>query len=218
MIATLDIISNGRVVVGIGAGWSQAEFEGYSEWNDARVRVNKTKEALELMIKLWLDNDSNNNSNNSDSTDANAITFQGKYYHSKNAVLAPKPVQKPYPKLLFGGTGRRMLKLASIYSDICCIPSWINSGNNSHENAKEIVLDTARQYNRADKISFATVLSLPQPQQFRFAPKYDRKLYNDSVERITNQNNNNRDEYYLIVPFSEENYRINQRFWKECYS
>ncbi|MGC1583433.1 MAG: LLM class flavin-dependent oxidoreductase, partial [Candidatus Acidiferrales bacterium] len=165
MIATLDIISNGRVVVGIGAGWSQTEFEGYSEWNDPRVRVNKTKEGLELMIKLWLDYDSKSK------TDANPISFQGKYYHSKNAVLAPKPVQKPYPKLLFGGTGLRMLKLAGIYSDICCIPNWINSGNDSYENAKEIVLDTARKYNREDKISFATILSLSRTQQSRFAPK-----------------------------------------------
>ena len=69
MIATLDIISNGRVVVGIGVGWSQTEFEGYSEWNDPRVRVNKTKEGLELMIKLWLDYDSKSK------TDANPINL-----------------------------------------------------------------------------------------------------------------------------------------------
>jgi hypothetical protein len=68
-----------------------------------------------------------------------------------------------------------------------------------------MVLDTARQYNRADKISFATILSFPQTQHFRFAPKYDHKLYNDAVERIANEDNSNRDQFYLIVPFLEEN-------------
>ena len=47
MISTLDTISQGRVVLGVGAGWSQAEFEGYSEWNEPKIRVDKTEEGLE---------------------------------------------------------------------------------------------------------------------------------------------------------------------------
>ncbi|MHA1939996.1 MAG: LLM class flavin-dependent oxidoreductase, partial [Candidatus Thorarchaeota archaeon] len=39
MLSTLDVLSNGRVIAGIGAGWSQIEFEGYSEWNKSKVRV-----------------------------------------------------------------------------------------------------------------------------------------------------------------------------------
>jgi len=53
MLSTLDILSKGRVVLGVGAGWSQPEFEGYSEWDEPKIRVDKTKEGLELMIKLW---------------------------------------------------------------------------------------------------------------------------------------------------------------------
>ncbi len=57
MVSTLDVISNGRVVLGVGAGWSQVEFEGYSEWNEAKIRVDKTAEGLDLVIKLWTKNE-----------------------------------------------------------------------------------------------------------------------------------------------------------------
>jgi alkanesulfonate monooxygenase SsuD/methylene tetrahydromethanopterin reductase-like flavin-dependent oxidoreductase (luciferase family) len=46
MVSTLDVISNGRTVFGIGAGWSQTEFEGYSSWDEPKIRVDKTIEGL----------------------------------------------------------------------------------------------------------------------------------------------------------------------------
>ena len=107
MVATLDNLSIGRVIFGVGAGWSQEEFDGYSEWNSNKVRVDKTQEGLELMIKLWTEDE---------------VTFDGTHYNAKNAVLEPKPVQKPYPNLLFGGSGTRMLALAGRYGNIVFIP------------------------------------------------------------------------------------------------
>jgi len=104
MISSVDLLSRGRVVVGVGAGWSQVEFEAYSEWNEPKVRVDKTKEGLELMIKLWTQK---------------KVAFEGKYYGVKDAVLDPKPLQKLYPQLLFSGHGDRMLQLAGRYADIC---------------------------------------------------------------------------------------------------
>jgi len=52
-ISTLDLVSNGRVIVGVGLGWYQDEFEAYSSWDPNPVRFEKTREALELMVKLW---------------------------------------------------------------------------------------------------------------------------------------------------------------------
>lgn len=143
MISTLDILSAGRVLLGVGAGWSREEFEGYSEWSPPKVRVDKTKEGLELMIKLWT---------------LDEVTFEGKYYNVKGAVLEPKPVQKPYPPLLFGGRGDQMLKLAGRYADICYpLPREYKKG-------KKQVLNAAKKLNRADKISFmAGSLSTTDP-------------------------------------------------------
>ncbi|MHA2059064.1 MAG: LLM class flavin-dependent oxidoreductase, partial [Candidatus Thorarchaeota archaeon] len=109
MISTLDVLSNGRAIAGVGAGWSQTEFEGYSEWNKSKVRVDKTFEGLDLILKLWTED---------------KVDFVGKFYTAKGAVLEPKPVQKPYPKLLFGSRGNRMLGLAGTFGDIIFIPPF----------------------------------------------------------------------------------------------
>ncbi len=77
MISTLDVPSNGRVIAGIGAGWSQVEFEGYSEWNKSKIRVDKTYEGLKLMLELWTQD---------------KVDFDGTFYKAKGAVLEPKPI------------------------------------------------------------------------------------------------------------------------------
>ena len=96
VVATVDQISNGRVVLGVGAGWSRAEFDAYGTWADDRTRVAMTVEGLELMMKLWASDE--------------PFDFDGKYYRSKGAILRPKPVTRPHPPLWFGGMGSYVLK------------------------------------------------------------------------------------------------------------
>ncbi|MHA2322708.1 MAG: LLM class flavin-dependent oxidoreductase [Candidatus Thorarchaeota archaeon] len=136
MLSTLDILSNGRVIAGIGAGWSQVEFEGYSEWNKSKKRVDKTHEGLKLILELWT---------------KDKVDFDGKFYKAKGAVLEPKPVQKPYPKLLFGSRGSRMLKLSGTYGDIIFLPPF---GDYDPLEARTTVMQAAEKANRADKIGF----------------------------------------------------------------
>ncbi len=136
MLSTLDILSNGRVIAGIGAGWSQVEFEGYSEWNKSKRRVDKTHEGLKLILELWT---------------KEKVDFHGKFYKAKGAVLEPKPVQKPYPKLLFGSRGKRMLTLSGTYGDIIFLPPF---GDYDPVEARKTVLQAAENANRADKIGF----------------------------------------------------------------
>ena len=148
MVATMDILSSGRAVLGVGAGWSQTEFEGYSTWDDPKTRVDKTREGVELILQLWQKPE---------------VDFKGKYYHAKGAILDPKPVQKPHPPLMFGGVGTRMLRLAGQYSDICHIPPWIHV---SMEKARSIVKQEARRFHREDKIAFAAGSVANRDQKF----------------------------------------------------
>ena len=158
MVATLDVLSKGRVIFGVGSGWSQVEFEGYSEWNEPKVRVDKTKEGLELMMQLWTQE---------------KVTFEGEYYKANGAVLEPKPIQQPYPQLLFGGRGERMLKLAGRYADICYIPQF--QGIEGYGEKKETVLRAAKKMHRADKITFmAGAMGSKGP--------YDSKEYSEKIE------------------------------------
>ena len=111
-ISTLDLVSNGRVIVGVGLGWYPDEFEAYSSWYPDPVRFERTREALELMIKLW---------------EEDKVNFEGKYYRAKDAVLQPKPAQKPHPQLWFGGKGKKMLKLTAEMGNgwITMGPRWV---------------------------------------------------------------------------------------------
>jgi alkanesulfonate monooxygenase SsuD/methylene tetrahydromethanopterin reductase-like flavin-dependent oxidoreductase (luciferase family) len=143
MISTADVLSGGRALVGVGAGWSQIEFEGYSEWSTPKVRVDKTYEGLDLMIQLWT---------------KDKVDFEGEYYKAKGAILDPKPLQTPYPKLIFGSQGTRMLKLAGQYGNIIFIPPW--PGKNP-EDMKQTVIDSAKFHNRTDKLEFMAGEMMP---------------------------------------------------------
>ena len=105
MVASLDVISGGRVVLGIGAGWMEEEYVAYGyDFPDSSTRVRQLKEALQVIDGLWTQD---------------RATFNGRYYSIKNAVCMPKPVQKPRPKILVGITrGRKTLPyLAARYAD-----------------------------------------------------------------------------------------------------
>jgi probable F420-dependent oxidoreductase len=102
MVASVDVLSGGRVILGAGAGWSRAEFEGYSRWEDNATRVDKTREGLQLILKLWSEQQ---------------VDFKGRFYSAKGDILEPKPVQKPHPPIWFGTVGNRMLKMAAVYGD-----------------------------------------------------------------------------------------------------
>lgn len=156
-LSTLDILSKGRVVLGAGAGWSQIEFRAYSEWLGTKSRVDKTEEALRIIKRLWTEP---------------MVSYESEFYHMEGAVLMPKPVQKPHPKILFGSSGNRMLKLTGQQKDICYIPPW--QGHRFYE-MKEIVLDAAEEAGRTDKIEFmGGVMGAQEP--------YSAEIYNKIIE------------------------------------
>lgn len=130
MVSTLDVISSGRAILGVGAGWSKTEFDGYSEWNDSKTRVDKTEEGVRLIKRLWTEDQ---------------VDFQGRFYSARGAVVDPKPVQKPHPPLLFGGVGPRMLRMAGRHGNLCFIPPWAKT---SFTQAKSIVEQAARRSKR----------------------------------------------------------------------
>ncbi|MEM0117089.1 MAG: LLM class flavin-dependent oxidoreductase [Conexivisphaerales archaeon] len=111
VVASIDFLNEGRTILGAGAGWSQIEFDSFSEWHKDKTRVSMTLEAIELIKKLWIED---------------IVNFQGRYYKVRNAILYPKPKQSPYPEIWFGGTGKRMLTGAAALGT-GWIPTMINS-------------------------------------------------------------------------------------------
>jgi alkanesulfonate monooxygenase SsuD/methylene tetrahydromethanopterin reductase-like flavin-dependent oxidoreductase (luciferase family) len=178
MVSTLDIVSNGRVFLGVGAGWLQREFEAYSQWDPPSIRVSKTEEGLRLILELWTED---------------KVDFQGKFYQSKGGILQPKPVHKPHPPLLFGGFSPKMLSLAGRYGDIVFIPPW---NKLSFEEARAMVMDAAEHSPRVDRPSFAA----GAPQADHGSQKYDR----EQVRRAVREMGKKGCEYFVLFLDSSE--------------
>ena len=98
MAASLDVISNGRLDFGIGAGWFKEECLAYGmPFPPPAARVQGVKDAIKIAKKMWTEN---------------KATYDGKYFQVKDAICKPKPIQKPHPPIWIGGKGKNMLKLA----------------------------------------------------------------------------------------------------------
>lgn len=96
MAATVDHVSNGRLILGIGAGWFELEHTAYGiPFSTVRGRAQQLGEAVEVIKLLFTQQKSN---------------FTGKHYQLKDAPFEPKPVQKPYPPILIGGVGPKLIQ------------------------------------------------------------------------------------------------------------
>lgn len=105
MAATVDIVSQGRLDFGIGAGWNELEHNAYGmELYRPGERIRRLGEACEVIRRMWTEH---------------APDFDGKYYQLKGALCEPKPVQKPYPPFVIGGSGEQLtLRVVAQYADI----------------------------------------------------------------------------------------------------
>ncbi|EFH81793.1 LLM class F420-dependent oxidoreductase [Ktedonobacter racemifer] len=103
--ATVDVISNGRLDFGIGAGWNEREHSSYGiPLYTTGERIRRFGEACEVIRQMWTEE---------------APTFEGRYYQIKEAYCEPKPVQKPYPPFVIGGSGEKLtLRIVAQYADI----------------------------------------------------------------------------------------------------
>lgn len=112
--ATLDILTDGRFELGIGAGWHSSEYQQAGIPFDAPgVRVSRLEESINIIKALLADK---------------PVTFSGQHYTVTNLHGLPKPLQRPHPPLLVGGTGKRILSLAAREANIVGIAMRLGSG------------------------------------------------------------------------------------------
>ena len=109
MAATLDVASGGRLEIGLGTGWVEAEHAAYGiplpTWKERFDRLEETCEILHLLF-------------------ADGIAdFDGSFYRLERARALPKPIQKPHPPIVIGGTGeKRTLRIAALWADQWNLP------------------------------------------------------------------------------------------------
>ena len=103
MIATLDGLSDGRIDIGMGAGWYEPEYASAGiEFLPSGDRIRKLGESLQILTRLL---------------EGEVVDFDGEHYHLKGALCRPSPVQRPRPSLFVGGKGDFLLKTAVRFAD-----------------------------------------------------------------------------------------------------
>jgi alkanesulfonate monooxygenase SsuD/methylene tetrahydromethanopterin reductase-like flavin-dependent oxidoreductase (luciferase family) len=92
MAATFQLMSGGRLIFAIGAGWKEDEYRAYGyEYPSTATRIHQMGEAVQIIKKMWTEPKS---------------TFHGKYYHVEDAICEPKPA--PLPPIMIGGGGKKI--------------------------------------------------------------------------------------------------------------
>jgi probable F420-dependent oxidoreductase len=116
-LATLDVLSEGRLIVGVGLGGSDKDAPAYGFESGRRVR--RFNEALELMDALWKNE---------------MVEYGGELYNLSAGSMAPKPIQKPRPPVWFGARAEAAIKRAAKYGD-----GWMAPGSSSADDFKECI-------------------------------------------------------------------------------
>ncbi|HXW85410.1 MAG TPA: TIGR03560 family F420-dependent LLM class oxidoreductase [Candidatus Binataceae bacterium] len=133
-LSTIDNISNGRLEVGLGAGWMAEEYKAYGyEFPAMAVRLKQLGEGVQILKLMFTEK---------------RTSFAGKYYQVQDAPNAPKPVQKPHPPITIGGSGEKvMLKLVAKYADRWNCPAGYSSFEDKFNVLKQHCKDVGRDVN-----------------------------------------------------------------------
>jgi len=119
--ATLDLLSDGRLELGLGAGWMKADYEQTGmKYDPPAVRVDRFEEAVVVFKGLFGEG---------------PFSFQGRHYTIREHDGLPKPLQKPHPPMVIGGGGKRVLSIAARQADIVSVNPNLKEGLGGAETA-----------------------------------------------------------------------------------
>jgi probable F420-dependent oxidoreductase len=125
-LATLDVLSDGRLEIGLGAGWMRSDYEaGGIPYDPPGVRIERFAEGLAVIKGLL---------------GPEPFSFAGRHYRIADHDGRPKPVQQPRPPILIGGGGRRILSLAAREADIVGINADLRAGAGGPETAPNLTV------------------------------------------------------------------------------
>jgi alkanesulfonate monooxygenase SsuD/methylene tetrahydromethanopterin reductase-like flavin-dependent oxidoreductase (luciferase family) len=164
--ATLDILSSGRVIAGLGIGWSKDEYE--VSGIPFEHRGQRADEFVQILKRIWTDE---------------VVEFKGQFYSIPASKIGPKPVQKPHPPILLGGFSPKTFLRIVNYAD-----GWIPvAGFRSLEQLKQtinILREDARKANKdPSKIRIFT-LTYPNVQDSSSSSEQQRLPMTGTIEQI----------------------------------
>lgn len=131
--ATLDVLSKGRLFMGIGAAWNMDEASAYGiPFPPVGERMRRLEEAVQIIRKMWTEE---------------KASFKGNFYQLQGAYCYPKPIQTPHPPIMIGGSGeRRTLRIVAKYADACNLFGSPETVKKKLEALREHCRSTGREY------------------------------------------------------------------------
>lgn len=121
-MATLDVLSGGRVELGMGAGWLRSDYDDHGlSLDPPGVRIERLDEAVRVVKALWAGGD---------------VSFEGRHYRLDGARCLPRPLQRPHPPVLVAGGGRRLLGVAAREADVVGFNTSLAAGKVGPEAAR----------------------------------------------------------------------------------
>ena len=144
--ATLDVLTKGRLFMGIGAAWNEQESLAYGiSYPSNQERMLRLEEAIQIIRKMW--------------TEEPSASFNGKYYQINNAYCNPKPIQKPSPPIMVGGSGeRKTLKIVAKYADACNLFGSAETIKRKLKVLKDHCESVGRDYNSILKTKLGAII------------------------------------------------------------
>ncbi|HLI06063.1 MAG TPA: LLM class F420-dependent oxidoreductase [Ktedonobacteraceae bacterium] len=162
MASTVDVMSHGRLILGIGAGWYQEEYLAYGyPYPSAKERLQRLGEAVQLILAMWTQEQA---------------TVGGRYYHIEGAINQPKGVQKPHIPLLIGGGGEKMtLRLVAQYADACNVGGGdVSTIKHKLDVLRQHCQEIGRDYNsiwRTTLIDYCSIADTQEEALAKFTPE-----------------------------------------------
>ncbi len=142
--ADIDVISNGRVEMGIGAGWYEHEYLGYGyEFPKPSVRIGQLEEGVEIMRRMWAEDE---------------VVFGGRYYQLAGAISRPKPIQGTIPIWVAGGGEKLTLRVAARFADYTNFGWTVDEFVHKSEVLARHTSDIGRDFDEIVRSSLFTIL------------------------------------------------------------
>lgn len=154
IVTTLDVLSRGRAMLGIGAAWYDREHHGLGvPFPSTSERFERLEETLQVVRQMWSDEDG---------------AYSGRHYELAETVNVPPPVQRPHPPILIGGSGeRKTLRLVAQYADACNIfPEGVDGVRHKLDVLRRHCDDVGRDYDSIEKTMLWNGDSAADPDAF----------------------------------------------------
>jgi len=139
LASTLDHVSNGRLVLGVGAGWQRNEYDAHAYPYPSNLeRLDQLREGIQLIKAMWTQKEP---------------TYRGRHFSIDKAYNNPRPVQKPHPPIMVGGSGSKLLPITAAEADIAnLIPPIINGKDLLKDPPAAVRFDKRDLKRRIDKL------------------------------------------------------------------